>query len=211
MNSILISSRRSTVQGFTLVELLAVITIIAVLAGILTPVIGRMRSTAKTVTCQSNLRQLAVAVQLYANDNKGMVVYDVIGANGAQGTWADGLRSYVTKEPFIIGARPVSVFACPESDLLVSNPTKSDYGKNYYVNPDETSAKTKYRLRDVSPPAKVLMFADATARRLIEGATALVDRHNGKANFICFDNHVESAPASSVVFAGGKLPLCPQQ
>ena len=61
-------SRRT---GFTLVELLVVIGIIALLIAMLLPALARAREQAKTVQCLSNLRQLAVAAHLYAHAHKG--------------------------------------------------------------------------------------------------------------------------------------------
>ncbi|EIP97704.1 prepilin-type N-terminal cleavage/methylation domain-containing protein [Opitutaceae bacterium TAV1] len=57
--------------AFTLVELLTVIAIIGILAAIIIPVVGKVRQSAKAVTCLSNLRQMGVAVAAYRADNKG--------------------------------------------------------------------------------------------------------------------------------------------
>jgi prepilin-type N-terminal cleavage/methylation domain-containing protein len=56
-------------SGFTLVELLTVITIIAMLAGMISPSLQRVRAKAETTACQSNLRQIGTAVWLYVPDN----------------------------------------------------------------------------------------------------------------------------------------------
>lgn len=58
-------------KGFTLVELLVVIAIIALLMSILMPALARVREQAKTVLCQSNLRQIATAFDMYTGDNQG--------------------------------------------------------------------------------------------------------------------------------------------
>src|SRR5579884_3483533 len=55
-------------NGFTLVELLVVIALIAILAAILFPVIAQARESARSASCLSNLRQLAAAMHIYTTD-----------------------------------------------------------------------------------------------------------------------------------------------
>ena len=62
---------RSRKHGFTLVELLVVIGIIAVLVGMLLPSLNRAREQARRVQCLSNIRQIAMGFLMYTNENKG--------------------------------------------------------------------------------------------------------------------------------------------
>jgi prepilin-type N-terminal cleavage/methylation domain-containing protein/prepilin-type processing-associated H-X9-DG protein len=68
-------TRASTVPyrwsaGFTLMELLVVIALIATLAGLLLPVLGRAKESGRAAVCLSNLHQIGVALQLYVQDNR---------------------------------------------------------------------------------------------------------------------------------------------
>ena len=112
-------------RAFTLIELLVVIAIIAILAAILTPVIGKSLRRARSSHCTSNLRQLGVAIRLYATDHSGR--YPVGFAHEDSGRpagdytdWTYELNEYLGGPKMTNDAWPnmlhrSSVIVCPDS------------------------------------------------------------------------------------------------
>jgi prepilin-type N-terminal cleavage/methylation domain-containing protein len=62
-------------SAFTLIELLVSIGIIAILAGLLLPVLGRAKEAGRSTVCLSNLRQCGIALQLYTQDNRNRLPF----------------------------------------------------------------------------------------------------------------------------------------
>ena len=92
--------RTTRPTGFTLVELLVVIGIIALLISILLPSLNRARETANRVKCASNLRQIGQAILLYSNDNRGTYPRTVAKSPTAateQATWG---TNYLGTDPY---------------------------------------------------------------------------------------------------------------
>ncbi len=107
-------------KGFTLIELLVVIAIIAILAAILFPVFARAREKARQSSCLSNVKQLMLAIMMYAQDYDETLPYASAWGEAATPsyiTWYQALMPYVKNSQIIV---------CP------SYPNQSiGYGWNY--------------------------------------------------------------------------------
>jgi prepilin-type N-terminal cleavage/methylation domain-containing protein/prepilin-type processing-associated H-X9-DG protein len=127
---------KSQRRGFTLIELLVVIAIIAILAAILFPVFARARENARRASCQSNLKQIALGVFMYAQDydQKMPTYYGASGTTAATSAtvatnytfgWADSLQPYL---------KSAQIFQCP-SETAGPGPTSTSG-----ISPDPTVA-----------------------------------------------------------------------
>jgi prepilin-type N-terminal cleavage/methylation domain-containing protein/prepilin-type processing-associated H-X9-DG protein len=80
--------------GFTLVELMVVVAMVGLLASTLAPSMARTKPNSASFQCQNNLRQLAFAWKMYADDNNGSLVYNMDGGNAGKApgneAWAGG-------------------------------------------------------------------------------------------------------------------------
>lgn len=112
---------RSRIEAFTLIELLTVIAIIGILAAIIIPVVGKVRETARASTCASNLRQIGMGIQLYAQANRDRLPGPLWGSQGARfSATSTGVLSQFL-EPYITSNTPTGsgttkaqeMFNCP--------------------------------------------------------------------------------------------------
>jgi prepilin-type N-terminal cleavage/methylation domain-containing protein len=140
------SGKRKTRPAFTLVELLVVIGIIALLISVLLPVLGRARAVANDTLCESNLRQVTMAMMMYANDYHGLLPPAQFPAANPNGTiWQVAVWQQVMHTPFSLsdptGGGTYSFlmhtpFECPCAALSksIDPPNPDGYDSNDHRN-----------------------------------------------------------------------------
>ncbi len=190
-------------SGFTLIELLVVIAIIAILAAILFPVFAKAREKARQATCQSNLKQINLALQMYMQDYDQTYPVAVIPPSGSSCArdWADLLQPYSKDN------RALLAHGCPSTKNTLTDWTYGfnmmELGDGYWyatqANPIVVSEG------DVQLPAETVSFTDSSDDHdkghcvsifwssdwLAPGGVNAPIGHNGGINVAWCDGHVK--------------------
>jgi prepilin-type processing-associated H-X9-DG protein/prepilin-type N-terminal cleavage/methylation domain-containing protein len=195
-------------QGFTLVELLIVVMIIGVLVGLLVPATVGALQRATTLECANNLRQMALAIRLYAADHDDRFPPSSCAAAGAarEDWWLNALQRYTeTDLLYRCPGDPV-----PESEFLdwENPPDESDWlryrwasycmnGRMDKATPHQTAVRSPSRTILVCEAAPTATGSDHVHPELWLSAQDVrnaVDhsRHGGRSNFLFVDGHVET-------------------
>lgn len=192
-------------RAFTLVELLAVIAVVGMLAGLLVPVVGAVREKARSTQCMSNMRQVGAASLLYLADQKGHLPSSGHDRNpdGTSRSWRETLKAYLG---------PTFIGRCPSRP---NHPSDLTYGWNDFLTvPSGPNEGRGILFSACRQPSATLMLAEITDEGVSEhlhfrgfprgvtlnGFRQLVrtDVHGRGSNYLFVDGHVETLPASNV-------------
>ena len=213
--------------GFTLIELLVAIAIIAILAAMLLPALAKAKQKAQATYCLNSLRQNGLAVQMYADDNNGVLVPAKFTDSLGSHFWFVQLSSYLGKTAQNFNQLTTTnganvTWGCPtylqnpaQNYLGVARADYPGYGMNMQPDlPNSTAANS-----DSNPtvyPLKIFKIDSITSK---SGRVMIGDdfdfqmysfsannpgriRHSGSANYVFFDYHVKSLklPAAAISF-----------
>jgi len=184
-----------TRNAFTLVELLVVMAIIAILAGLLLPALARAKTKGQGIMCVNNLKQLQICWLMYPDDNGGLLPPQNPGSDnltseliGLEGSWVLGsIRIELTSSNLEHGVlfpynRSIAIYHCP-ADKSTMPGNKSllrtrSYSLDWYLGVDPTvwfDPSIKLRYSEIGSPAPkpgpslVFAFIDEDDRTIDDG------------------------------------------
>ena len=206
-------------SAFTLIDLLVVIAIIAILAAMLLPALGKAKESARATQCLSNLRQVGLAARLYADENDDELPRSQHSAFAhGQFTWGRAIAPQLGTSGAAWTNLLQGIYHCPTD----KRPASWSYGMNVYfeLGPDDDytgKPQTWRRTTSVPNPASTIQFAESASSAdhimahfwITPADTADVDsrRHKNRANYAFVDGHAEARKLETTYQPSKQLDL----
>jgi prepilin-type N-terminal cleavage/methylation domain-containing protein/prepilin-type processing-associated H-X9-DG protein len=185
-------------RAFTLIELLAVMAIIALLATLLLTAINRAKSSAQAVACRNNLKQWGQATHLFAADHEDFLPKN--GSSGGNSTtegWYVDLPGEINLPAYDqMPWRTNAVIDPGNSVWICPSNTRRSNGKNlfhYCLNENVNGTGSSNQVRCASirrPTVTVWLFDNGGLAPVAEQNNVHPDLHNRGAQFVFLDGHV---------------------
>jgi prepilin-type N-terminal cleavage/methylation domain-containing protein len=210
-------SQRRNRRGFTLVELLVVIGIIALLIAILMPALAKAKEQANRTSCMSNLRQLAAAMLMYTDENKGYFPHCAAGTYEDDWIyWQSGRDKDQGRLVKYMGRKfSPKIYRCPSDDSFSIRSYQYSYTVNYFITGwyGNLAKCPRNKVAKIKRPSEKILMIDESDTTLDDGTWApdhyasdgqnlLSNRHDkrneaktdpnyGKGTVVFADFHVE--------------------
>lgn len=162
-----LQDKRFRRHGFTLVELLVVIGIIALLISMLLPALKKAREHAMVVTCLSNERQMMLATLLYVHDNKGFFPSVRVVIDPTAPRWAGMIKPYMKND---------DIFFCP---VELSGGRQNNYIANgafwmFYFHGAYGGQEKPTKITDIRKPSQLAVFWESVLEQVYTEPDPLV-------------------------------------
>ena len=166
-------------KGFTLIEMLIVIGIIAILAAVLFPVFQKVRENARAADCLSNYHQIGLAVQMYAQDDSN---YTPANGGSFSGLISDCL-------PY---THSTAIFTCPDDFDRVDEGRAGSYrmASLYQNKPLSCGWTDPYNPSVIAEPTTTTLAYEAE-KDFAEAPIVATYRHHGGTQILRFDGHAK--------------------
>jgi general secretion pathway protein G len=197
---------------------LVVIAIIAVLAALLLPALSKAKESARSIQCLSQMRQIGLAVRLYAEDNNDEFPRSQHSAFAhGQPTWGRAIAPQLGVSDTTWTNLLHGIYHCPTDKRT----TPWSYGMNVYfeLGPDDDytgKPQTWRRWSHIPQPTATIVFAESASSAdhimpnfwvtTADAADVDAKRHRGKANYAFVDGHSQLLPFSQI-YAPPKVDL----
>src|SRR3989304_4067404 len=203
-------------QGFTFIELLVTIGIIAILAGLIIPMLNMARHKAQHILCVNNMRQLFIAFEQYANDNNGFLPRPNNSDTSKDGTkncigevWFKAVDNYLSalqlsskRDEILLEERLMFVKQDPVFKTVPIS--EQDATRTIKMNQNLVPASECQRsIETIENPTKTVLLFDgniynssgdystAVANKFEGSYGSVAQRHSKAANILFVDGHVE--------------------